>query len=195
MDRQSARTAQSRAGRLLARHAGALLAGVDPASITVGGGGNVPPRFEGGLPEPVALSISHSGAYVAAAAAFGLSAIGLDLQLPRPAGGVIVNRGWQRYFVDGVVDTPAAQERFAALWTLWEAAVKCDAAPLLSATTPAFDALLDGFAPGTERAWRGARYWASSRRHGGTWLTLVGRDDGSELPELAWREVAPLAAY
>ncbi len=193
------RRAQSRAGQWLAQQAGAALAGVEAETIVIAGGGGEPPRFTTGLPAPTALSISHSGGTVVAAAAFGARGIGLDVQGPRPraAETVVGQRGWQRFFQAYTPPaSPAGADRVIARWTLWEAAVKCDGSPLLAATTPAFEALLGQRVPGTEGSWRSQRYWALSRRLDDVvWLALIGHDDSDALPEVEWREFTLPAAY
>lgn len=163
--RQQRRTAQHVAGRRLRALASASLG--DGPGLTA--------------------SVSHSGPWIAAGAGRGAAAIGVDVEQARPrqAARLAAYLGWHE-----LAGGDRAGEDFAQLWTLWEAAVKCDGRSALDRTTPAFDALRPGFRAGRAGAWGSGGYhgWAT-RLADGAWLTLVVRS--ARPPLLDWR---PLAA-
>lgn len=187
-ERAARRREQSRVARSLARAAAAELAGEPATAIAVTGGGATRPqllRATGG-PLGLELSLAHSGLWVGAAAGSGVQSLGLDLQhvTPRPVDRLVAYLGWTRLLAaDG--SAAADPDAFTQSWTLWEAAIKCDGASLLAATTPAFERLQAGFRPGTEASWYACGYWACSRRvDAAHWLTVVARCGPATVPRL-----------
>lgn len=186
--RAARRREQSRVARSLAQAAAARLAGEPPAAIGVTGGGATRPQLlrAAGGPLGLELSLAHSGLWAGAAVGSGVQSLGLDLQqvAPRPVDRLVAYLGWSRLLAaDGT--TTADPDAFTQSWTLWEAAIKCDGASLLAATTPAFEQLQAGFQPGAEASWYASGYWACSRRlDAAHWLTVVARCGPATVPHL-----------
>lgn len=170
------RRLRSAIGRNLACEAASRLQHRPAIEFRVAGGGSAPPVLTHypAQAEETAISISHSGTWVCAAAARRQQGLGIDVQAvePRNVGGLTVFMDWTRLLGPLAIDT--ALDQFTHLWTVWEAAVKCDGATVLAGSTPAFDALAEHSRPGTPHAWSAGTFWAQSQRldvrH---WLTVV----------------------
>lgn len=123
-----------------------------------------------------AIALSHSGGWVCAAASHGQAGLGIDVQAieRRDVWRLAEFMHWTGLLGPSAGDQQADRNRFTQLWTLWEAAVKCDGVSVLAAHIPAFASLARQFRPGTEQSWSAGGYWAQSmrldQRH---WLTLV----------------------
>lgn len=176
--RTARRRRQSAAVREQARKAVALLAGCGPNEIDIVGGGSTAPAVAvmdaGGARSLLQLSLSHSEDWVAAVAGAGIDAVGIDVQTVRQRdvsrlGGFM---GWMEL----LSASAASIDAFTQLWTLWEAAVKCDGTPLLAASTPAFAALAPGWSADRTGAWESGGYTAwSSQIAPCTWVSVVAR--------------------
>jgi phosphopantetheinyl transferase len=193
--RTVSRRLQSRIGRVLAREAAARLSGCPPGEFQVAGGGDarpyltVCPRAAGDL----LIALSHSGAWVGAAAGCGLTALGIDVQeiKPRRVDRLAGLMNWTQRLRSPAGGELTDPDRFTHLWTLWEAAVKCDGAALLAKTTPAFQRLSRQCVPGREGSWSAEGYWALSRRVApGYWLTVVAHCGDATIPSLETLRVA-----
>ncbi|MSR09717.1 MAG: hypothetical protein EXR82_09410 [Gammaproteobacteria bacterium] len=126
--------------------------------------------------QDTAIAISHSGNWVCAAAICGQAGLGIDVQAieRHDVLRLVEFLDWTGLLGPSAGDKQTDRDRFTQLWTLWEAAVKCDGVSVLAAHTPAFASLARQFRPGTEQSWSAGGYWAQSmrldQRH---WLTLV----------------------
>lgn len=183
--RAERRAVQSARGRALAGKAAIALGATAPVAIV--DGGDRAPRIAAELPTAWRLSISHSGCWVAAVAMTGASGLGVDVESERPASAARLarDRGW----IAALGGEPVDANRFASLWTLWEAAVKCDGASVLARDTSAFAALLPGWTGEDGCAWQGGDWWAQQQRLDMThWLSVVVRIDTHELPTLDWHD-------
>lgn len=186
-DRAGRRRRQSHLARQLAREAAAALLDVAPGTIEVLGGGDTRPalaladRSADGL----TLALTHSGLWVGAAAGQGLQGLGIDLQqaVARPVDQLIAYLGYSQLLAPA--GAAADQDAFTQLWTMWEAAIKCDGAMLLARTTPAFEQLRTGFQPGVAATWTAGGYWARSHRvDPDHWLTIVSKCAGDAPPRV-----------
>jgi phosphopantetheinyl transferase len=193
----SNRRLQSLVGRMLASEAAARLNQGGAAEFQIAGGGDSRPVLASHPARAgnTAIAISHSGSWVAAAAARGRDGLGIDVQSiePRDVDRLAAFMNWAGLLGGTAGDGSTGQDRFTHLWTLWEAAIKCDGLTLLADFTPAFHSLAPHCRPGTERSWRAGGYCAHSRRldehH---WLTVV--VTMPETPSLQVHRVAtPLA--
>jgi hypothetical protein len=177
--RAAIRAAQSALGRQLRQQALTLIAGNES--------------------DPARTSISHSGEVVVACAGHGLSGLGIDVEGPRPrsAARIATYMGWtDRLPAAGSDDFDSA---FTRLWTLWEAAVKCDDSSVLARDTPGFTALAvagdDAVAATDGRSWSGAGYRAARWCLGdGRWVTIVARERPAAIRAIARRPTLPSAA-
>ena len=173
---------QSAIGRNLACEAAARLYNRPIVEFHVGGGGNSAPLLthDSTHSQETAISISHSGNWVCAAAARRQRGLGIDVQTvePRNVGRLTVFMGWTRLLALPVAsegrDVTTAHDRFTHLWTLWEAAVKCDGVTVLAGSTPAFDALAPQCRPGSAHSWSAGNFRAHSQRLDDRhWLTVI----------------------
>ena len=176
------RRVQSAIGRNLACEAAARLYNRPVDEFHVGGGGiSAPLLTHYSTPaQETAISISHSGNWVCAVAAPRQQGLGIDVQTvePRNVGRLTVFMDWTRLLApptaDAASNTARALDRFTHLWTVWEAAVKCDGVTVLASSTPAFDALAPQCRPGTAHSWSAGTLRAHSQRLDDRhWLTVV----------------------
>lgn len=174
----SHRRMQRVVGRVLASEAAARLNQGGATEFLIAGGGDSRPVLAS-CPERAdhtAISISHSGSWVAAAAARGRDGLGIDVQSvePRDVDRLAAFMNWTGLLGAAAGDGRSELDEFTHLWTLWEAAIKCEELTLRADFAPAFRSLAPNCHPGTERSWRSGDYWAHSRRlderH---WLTVV----------------------
>ena len=182
--RQSVRYRQSSTARALACAAAARLSGCPPGEFQVGGGGDtrpslaVAPRGAG----DILISLTHSGRWVAAAAGRGLTGLGIDIQeiRPGPVDGLVRFMDWTAFLA-----APVDPAHFTHLWTVWEAAVKCDGAALLAKATPTFSRLAPRWVPGRERSWSTDGQGAMTEQVApGNWLTVVAKGNRRSLPRV-----------
>ena len=186
-DRAGRRRRQSHLARQLARAAAAALLDVAPGTIEVLGGGDARPTLSlaDRAADGLALALTHSGLWVGAAAGQGLQGLGIDLQqaVARPVDPLIDYLGYGQLLAPA--GAGADQDAFTQLWTMWEAAIKCDGAMLLARTTPAFEQLRTGFQPGVAATWSAGGYWARSHRvDPDHWLTIVTKCAGGAPPRV-----------
>lgn len=172
----SHRRLQGSVGRFLASEAAARLNHGSAAEFPIAGGGGTRPVLASHPARAgnTTVAISHSGNWVAAAA--GRDGLGIDVQSiePRDVDRLAAFMNWAGLLGAAGRDGSTGQDRFTHLWTLWEAAIKCDGLPLLADFAPAFQSLAPHCRPGMERSWRAGGYWAHSRRLDGRhWLTVV----------------------
>ena len=168
---------QSGLGRDMAGRVTARLLERPHCDWVIAGGGDAPLQVvdSAGKTTDIAIGLSHSGGTVAVAAARGVAALGIDVQ-------EIAQREFAALgaFMDwtDLLDTDDdAASKFAHLWTLWEATVKCEEKFLLTASNPAFDALSAAGRPGVAGSWSADAWWALSiRPTPACWLTLVMRN-------------------
>lgn len=174
----SQRRLQSRVGRNLACEAAARLNHCCAAEFQIAGGGDSRPVIATypAHAQDTTIAITHSGNWVCAAASRGPEGLGIDVQATEPRDVVRLTgfMNWTGLLGSSASDAATEQDRFNQLWTLWEAAVKCDSVALLASVAPAFESLAPHCRPGNEQSWSAGGYWAHSRRlderH---WLTLV----------------------
>lgn len=176
------RRLRSAIGRNLACEAASRLHHRPALAFRVAGGGCVPPVLTHHLApvEETAISISHSGKWVCAVAARRQRGLGIDVQAvePRNVRGLTAFMDWTRLLappaIDASSDVATALEKFTHLWTVWEAAVKCDGVTVLADGTCAFDALAPQCRPGTAHSWSAGDFRAHSQRLDDRhWLTVV----------------------
>ena len=176
--RAEGRRRQTGIGRNLAREAAARLNHCRGADFRVGGGGDSRPVLatSPAHAQDTAIAISHSGKWVCAAAICGQAGLGIDVQAieRRDVLRLVEFMHWTGLLGPPAGDQQSDLDRFTQLWTLWEAAVKCDGGTVFAASTPAFESLSRLCHPGAEQSWSAGGYWAQStrldQRH---WLTLV----------------------
>ena len=189
-DRAAWRRLQTQAGRWLACEAAARLTGARPEDFEITGGGNAPPRVAG-FPcgtEALVIAITHSGAWVGAAAAIGLGGIGIDVQQVslRPVERLAGFMHWTTLLASADGSALTDPDAFTHLWTLWEASVKCDGAALLARSTPAFGNLSALCVPGIAGSYAAGGYRAASSRVApGYWLSIVTRNCTPDIQTLA----------
>ena len=173
---------QSAIGRNLACEAAARLYNRPVVEFHVGGGGTSAPLLThySTHAQETAISISHSGNWVCAVAARRHQGLGIDVQTvePRNVGGLTVFMDWNTLLATPAIaassNVATTLDRFTHLWTVWEAAVKCDGVTVLAGSTPAFTALAPLCRPGTAHSWSAGKFQAHSQRLGVRhWLTVV----------------------
>jgi phosphopantetheinyl transferase len=174
----SHRRLQSRVGRVLAREAAARLNQRCSAEFEIAGGGDSRPVLvcNPAHGDSTTIAISHSGRWVSAAAAPGQYRLGIDVQViePRDVARLAGFMNWTGLLGAPAGDSAREQGRFTHLWTLWEAAVKCNGSTLLADVVPAFNSLAPHCRPGTGQSWAAGGYWAHSRPLDDLhWLTVV----------------------
>ncbi len=180
------RRVRSELGRNLACEAASRLHHRPAIDFRVAGGGTTPPVLTHYLTpaQETAISISHSGKWVCAVAARRQQGLGIDVQAVEPHNveGLTAFMNWTGLLAppaidagrDAGSDVATALDKFTHLWTVWEAAVKCDGVTVLAGSTRAFDALAPHCRPGTEHSWSAGTFWAHSQRLDDLhWLTVV----------------------
>jgi phosphopantetheinyl transferase len=176
------RRVQSAIGRNLAREAAARLHHCRVVEFHVEGGGSSPPLLThySTHAQETAISISHSGKWVCAVAGRRQRGLGIDVQAiePRNIAGLTRFMDWTSQLPaptgNSASDMAMELDKFTHLWTVWEAAVKCDGVAVLTRSTPAFEALAPHCCPGTPQSWSALEYWAHSQcLDDGHWLTVV----------------------
>jgi len=185
------RQLQSTVGRTLACRVARQLEGQRDTDYRVIGGGHSRPQLETSTASGSSsqIAISHCRRFACAAARQGDAGLGIDVQAvePRNVYRLAGYMGWRELLGADIKDEKLAANRFFHLWTLWEAAVKCDGALLMSAVTPAFTALLPGLRPGVEASWSDGGYWAYSKRLGdGYWMSIISATPSGKSPTLEW---------